>query len=227
MWSYWPTRRRLEVAAVSALDRSRNRGINLNTVNWCDDAVEMAASADCDVVLDCWAAKASRNNIESAMAAGRHVVTANKALIALHGTALAQASEKAGVSLAYEAAVGGGIPVIKALREGFSGNRITKVQGILNGTCNYILSAMRESGRAFDDVLTEAQELGYAEADPSFDVDGVDTAHKLAILASLAFGCEVNFDDVYVEGIRSVSADDIAYASELGYKIKHWVLRNT
>ncbi|MBO43059.1 MAG: homoserine dehydrogenase [Rhodospirillaceae bacterium] len=216
------SQRRLEVAAVSALDRSRNRGINLNTVNWYDDAVEMAASADCDIVLELIGGSegVAKQVCESAIAAGRHVVTANKALIALHGTDLAQASEKAGVSLAYEAAVGGGIPVIKALREGFSGNRITKVQGILNGTCNYILSAMRESGRAFDDVLTEAQKLGYAEADPSFDVDGVDTAHKLAILASLAFGCEVNFDDVYVEGIRSVSADDIAYASELGYKIK-------
>ena len=166
------SQRRLEVAAVSALDRSRNRGINLNTVNWYDDAVEMAASADCDVVLELIGGSegVAKQVCESAIAAGRHVVTANKALIALHGTELAQASEKAGVSLAYEAAVAGGTPVVKALREGFTGNRITKVQGILNGTCNYILTAMRESGCAFDDVLAEAQELGYAEANPSFDV---------------------------------------------------------
>ena len=216
------SQRRLDITAVSARDRSRDRGINLDTVDWYEDAVEMAASADCDIVLELIGGSegVAKDVCESAIAAGRHVVTANKALIALHGTELAQASEKAGVSLAYEAAVAGGTPVVKALREGFTGNRITKVQGILNGTCNYILTAMRESGCAFDDVLAEAQELGYAEANPSFDVDGVDAAHKLAILGSLAFGCEVNFDDVHVEGIRSISADDIAYASELGYRIK-------
>jgi homoserine dehydrogenase len=133
---------------------------------------------------------------------------------------LAQAAEEAGVSLAFEATVAGGIPVIKALREGLAANRIRRVAGILNGTCNFILTSMRERGREFADVLAEAQKLGYAEADPSFDIDGVDTAHKLAILAALAFGRAVRFDDVYVEGIRQVSALDIAFARELGYRIK-------
>src|SRR5262249_9385030 len=144
----------------------------------------------------------------------------NKALLAHHGTALAQAAEKANVALAFEAAVAGGIPVIKALREGLAGNRLKRVTGILNGTCNYILTQMQESKRELDDVLKEAQSLGYAEADPSFDVDGIDAAHKLAILASVAFGTEVSFGAVHVEGIRHVSALDIAFADELGYRIK-------
>jgi homoserine dehydrogenase len=141
---------------------------------------------------------------ETAIAAGRHVVTANKALIAHHGTALAEAAEAAGVTFAYEAAVAGGIPIIKSLREGLIGNARGRVYGILNGTSNYILTAMREGGREFSEVLAEAQALGYAEADPSFDVDGIDTAHKLAILASVAFGCTVDFHAVHVEGIRYV-----------------------
>ncbi|MGH6961456.1 MAG: homoserine dehydrogenase, partial [Dongiaceae bacterium] len=137
-----------------------------------------------------------------------------------HGTALARAAEAAGVTLAYEAAVAGGIPIIKALREGLAGNRVERIYGILNGTCNYILTTMRRTGREFADVLAEAQKLGYAEADPSFDVDGIDAAHKLAILTSVAFGCEINFSGVHVEGIRNVSAMDIAYAEELGFRIK-------
>jgi homoserine dehydrogenase len=148
------------------------------------------------------------------------VITANKALLATHGTALARAAEAAGVTLGYEAAVAGGVPVIKTLREGLAGNRVSRIYGILNGTCNYILSTMRDTKREFTDVLTEAQKLGYAEADPSFDVDGVDTAHKLAILTAVAFGCEVNLAGVHVEGIRDVSALDIAYADELGFRIK-------
>jgi len=158
--------------------------------------------------------------VERSIAGGKHVVTANKALLAHHGTALARAAEVAGVTLAYEAAVAGGIPIIKALREGLAANRVERVYGILNGTCNYILTTMRRTGREFADVLAEAQRLGYAEADPSFDVDGVDAAHKLAILTAVAFGCEVNFAGVHVEGIRNVSAMDIAYAEELGYRIK-------
>jgi homoserine dehydrogenase len=214
--------RQLQVTAVSARDRGRNRGVDLSRFQWFDDAAEMAAKADCDLVVELIGGSdgVARTVCDNALAAGRHVVTANKALLALHGTALAKASEKAGVALAYEAAVAGGIPVVKALREGLTGNRVTKIQGILNGTCNYILTAMRKSGRDFEDVLAEAQELGYAEADPSFDVDGVDAAHKLAILASLAFGCAVNFDAVHVEGIRSITDEDIAYAEELGYRIK-------
>ena len=148
------------------------------------------------------------------------MVTANKALLAHHGTALARAAEAKGVALAYEASVAGGIPIIKALREGLAANNVQRVYGILNGTCNYILTNMRASRRDFAEVLAEAQKLGYAEADPSFDVDGIDTAHKLAILTAVAFGCQVNFDGIQIEGIRPVSALDIAFADELGYRIK-------
>jgi homoserine dehydrogenase len=158
--------------------------------------------------------------VQAAIAAGKAVVTANKALLAIHGATLAAQAEEAQVPLAFEAAVAGGIPVIKALREGLAANRISRVAGILNGTCNYILTVMRERGREFADVLAEAQKLGYAEADPSFDVDGIDAAHKLAILAALAFGRPVAFAAVHVEGIRRVSALDIAFAGELGYRIK-------
>jgi homoserine dehydrogenase len=157
---------------------------------------------------------------EAALAAGKPLVTANKALLAVHGAELAAAAEAAGVALGYEAAVAGGIPIIKALREGLAGNRISRVAGILNGTCNYILTVMREEKRDFHDVLVDAQALGYAEADPSFDIDGIDAAHKLAILAALAFGRPVDFAAVHVEGIRRVSALDISFAEELGYRIK-------
>ena len=214
--------RPLQVTAVSARDKAKDRGVNLSAYQWFDDAVELAAKADADVVVELIGGSegVAKDMTEAAIAAGRNVVTANKALIAHHGTELAHAAEGAGVSLGYEAAVAGGIPIIKALREGLAGNGVSRVYGILNGTCNYILTQMRESGREFDDVLAEAQELGYAEADPSFDVDGVDAAHKLAILASVAFGCEVNFEAVHVEGIRHISPLDIQFAEELGYKIK-------
>jgi homoserine dehydrogenase len=157
----------------------------------------------------------ARALVQTALAAGRPVVTANKALLAIHGATL-----PASAPLLFEAAVAGGIPIIKALREGLAANRISRIAGILNGTCNYILTAMREQKREFADVLAEAQALGYAEADPATDIDGVDAAHKLAILTALAFGRPVSFDDVYVEGIRRVSAADIAFAEELGYRIK-------
>ena len=162
----------------------------------------------------------ARAACEAALAAGRHVVTANKALIARHGTSLAKQAETRGVTLAYEAAVAGGIPIIKTMREGLAANRFSRIYGILNGTCNYILSTMRTSQRDFGSVLAEAQALGYAEADPSFDIDGIDTAHKLAILASLAFGTPVNFDAIHIEGIRHISLMDIHLAEELGYRIK-------
>lgn len=214
--------RPIDVVAVSARDRNRDRGVDLSGVEWFDDAAVMASEADADVVLELIGGEdgIAKPVCENAIAAGRHVVTANKALLAIHGKALAQSAETAGVGLGYEASVAGGIPVIKALREGFAGNRISSIHGILNGTCNYILTTMRETGRAFEDVLAEAQELGYAEADPTFDVDGIDAAHKLALLASVAFGCEVDFESVHVEGIRHVSADDIAFADELGFRIK-------
>jgi homoserine dehydrogenase len=210
------------VTAVSARDRGRDRGVSLAGLRWFDDAVAMASDPGADVVVEAigGADGPARAVVEAALAAGKPVVTANKALLAVHGEALARQAERRGVPLAFEAAVAGGIPVIKALREGLAGNRITRVAGILNGTCNYILTVMRESGREFAEVLAEAQQLGYAEADPSFDVDGIDAAHKLAILAALAFGRPVAFDTVFVEGIRRVSALDIAFAGELGYRIK-------
>ncbi len=214
--------RDLKVVAVSARERKRERGVDLKNMTWYDDPVALARSNDVDVVVELIGGSdgVARHVVETAIAAGKPVVTANKALLAHHGTALAVAAEKAGVALGYEAAVAGGIPIIKALREGLVGNRITRLYGILNGTCNYILSTMRESGRDFADVLSEAQAHGYAEADPSFDIDGVDAAHKLAILTSVAFGCPVNFAGIHVEGIRSITALDISYAAELGYRIK-------
>ena len=214
--------RSVQVTAVSARDRSRDRGLDLSAFAWHDDPVDLARSDEIDIFVELIGGDEgpARDAVEAAIAAGKDVVTANKALIAHHGTALARAAEDAGVALNFEAAVAGGIPIVKAMREGLAGNRYARVYGILNGTCNYILSAMRDSGRDFGDVLDEAQALGYAEADPAFDVDGVDAAHKLAILTSLAFGCPVNLDAVYIEGIRQVSAIDIDFATELGYRIK-------
>lgn len=212
----------IHLSAVSARDRGKDRGIDVSGARWFDDAVAMAADPEVDLVVELigGAEGVARSVVETALSRGASVVTANKALVAHHGTALARQAEAEGAALAYEAAVAGGIPVIKVLREGLSANRIERVHGILNGTCNYILSTMRESGREFGDVLSEAQEFGYAEADPAFDVDGVDAAHKLAILTALAFGCEVDFDALHVEGIRGISALDMEYAEELGYRIK-------
>jgi homoserine dehydrogenase len=210
------------VSAVSARDRGRDRGVDLAGLRWHDDPVGLASDPDVDVVVELIGGSdgPARTLVEAALAAGRPVVTANKALMAVHGAELAEASEQHGAAIAFEAAVAGGIPVIKALREGLAGNRIDRVAGILNGTCNYILTVMRKQGRDFGDVLADAQLLGYAEADPSFDVDGIDAAHKLAILAALAFNRPVDFGAVHVEGIRAISAVDIALASELGYRIK-------
>ncbi len=214
--------RTLTVTAVSARDRGLDRGVDLGGAAWFDDPAAMAADADVDAVVELIGGEdgVAKAVCDRAIAAGRHVVTANKALLARHGAALARASEAAGVALCFEAAVAGGVPIVKALREGLAGNRLSRVYGILNGTCNYILTSMRETGRDFGDALAEAQALGYAEADPGFDVDGIDAAHKLAILTSVAFGREVDFDGVHVEGIRRVSAEDIAFAEELGYRIK-------
>ncbi len=214
--------RAIRVTAVSARNQGRDRGIDLTGGTWHADARALAHDPEVEVVAELigGADGVAKSLVEAAIGAGKQVVTANKALLAHHGTALARAAEAAGVAIAYEAAVAGGIPIIKSLREGLAGNRIQRVYGILNGTCNYILTTMRQTGREFADVLAEAQKLGYAEADPSFDVDGVDAAHKLAILTSVAFGCEVNFAGVHVEGIRHVSATDIAFAEELGYRIK-------
>ena len=214
--------RGITVVAVSARDRNRERAVAWAPARWVDDPVALAQAPDVDVVVELigGSAGAPRALVEQAIAAGKSVVTANKALIAAAGTELARAAERAGVSLLFEAAVAGGIPILKALRESLAGNRLSRVYGILNGTCNYILTNMQETGRPFAEILEEAQGLGYAEADPSFDVDGIDSAHKLAILTSLAFGCAVNLDAVYVEGIRDISPADIAYARELGFRIK-------
>ena len=216
------TGRDIEVTAVSARDPSKDRKISLDGLTWHEDASALASDDNVDVVVELIGGSdgIAKDLVEGAIANGKHVVTANKALVAHHGTALAEAAETAGVVLAYEAAVAGGIPIIKALREGLSANNIDRVYGILNGTCNYILTNMRETGKEFQTVLTEAQELGYAEADPAFDVDGVDAAHKLAILTSLAFGCQVDFNAVHVEGVRHVSPMDIEFAEELDYRIK-------
>ncbi|MEE2997251.1 MAG: homoserine dehydrogenase [Pseudomonadota bacterium] len=214
--------REIKLVAVSAQDRSRDRGLDLSESEWYADAAEMATRANADVVVELigGADGIAREVCSNAIAGGRHVITANKAMLAMHGTMLARAAEKANVALGYEASVAGGIPVIKALREGFAGNRVSSIHGILNGTCNYILTTMRETGRNFDDVLSEAQKLGYAEADPTLDVDGIDAAHKIALLASVAFGTEVDFGSVHVEGIRHITADDIEFADELGFRIK-------
>ncbi len=215
--------RPVAVVAVSARDRNRDRGeLLLSGLRWFDDPVALARDPAIDVVVEAIGGSegAARAVVEAALEAGRPVVTANKALLAIHGAELAALAERAGVALAFEAAVAGGIPVIKALREGLAGNRILRVAGILNGTCNYILTTMRERGREFAEVLADAQRLGYAEADPAFDIDGIDAAHKLAILAALAFGRPVAFADVHVEGIRRIAAMDIAFATELGYRIK-------
>jgi homoserine dehydrogenase len=214
--------RAIAVTAISARDRGRDRGIPLAGLRWYDDPVALAADPNVEVVVEVIGGSEgpAKALVEAALVAGKPVVTANKALLAVHGAALATAAEKAGLPLAFEAAVAGGIPAIKALREGLAANRLSRVVGILNGTCNYILTVMRERGREFADVLADAQKLGYAEADPAFDVDGIDAAHKLAILAALAFGRPVAFGDLHVEGIRNVSALDIAFAGELGYRIK-------
>ena len=214
--------RRIVVVAVSARDRRRDRGVDLSAVRWYEDAAAMAADPEVDAVVELigGADGIALEVVETALAQGKHVVTANKALIAKHGTRLAARAEEAGVALAFEAAVAGGIPIIKALRESLAGNRLSRIYGILNGTSNYILTTMRESGREFGEVLAEAQKLGYAEADPSFDIDGVDAAHKLSILASVAFGRPVDAEGVHTEGIRHVSRLDIDFAEELGFRIK-------
>ena len=216
------TGRKIELVAVSARDRARSRPVDITGVKWFDDPVAMAAAPGIDVVIELIGGSdgIARKTVTAALEHGRHVVTANKALLAHHGSEIAHLAESKKVFLGFEAAVAGGIPILKALREGLAANYVLRVCGILNGTCNYILSQMRATGRGFDAVLKEAQSLGYAEADPRFDIDGIDTAHKLALLAAVCFGSEVDFAGVHVEGIRHITALDIAFAQDLGYRIK-------
>lgn len=214
--------RKIEVTAVCARSRSRDRGIDASGLEWFDDPVALAKSDGIDLFVELIGGEdgPALAAVKSALEIGRPVVTANKALLARHGVALAKLAEESGAQLGFEAAVAGGIPVIKTLREGLGSARIGRVYGIMNGTCNYILTRMGNEGISFEECLKDAQKLGYAEADPTFDVGGFDTAHKLAILASLCFGCEIAPDEIFVEGITTISQADIKVAGDLGYKIK-------
>ncbi len=214
--------RAIETTAVTARDRNRDRGVDLSKTAWFDDAVSLARDADIDVFVELMggAGDPAYSAVKAALQRGIHVVTANKALLAAHGIELAKIAEEKGALLNYEAAVAGGIPVIKALRESMTGNTISRVYGIMNGTCNYILTKMEKEELSFEACLKEAQRLGYAEADPAFDIEGNDTAHKLSILTSLAFGTAIAADDIYLEGITNISIDDIHAAADLGYRIK-------
>ncbi len=213
--------RPIQITMVADLDTARAQAIVGNAVKVVNDARLVIANPDIDIVVELIGGYGiAKQLVLEAIAAGKHVVTANKALLAVHGTEIFAAAHKKGVMVAFEAAVAGGIPIIKALREGLSANRIHWVAGIINGTTNFILSEMRDKGLAFGDVLKQAQALGYAEADPTFDIEGVDAAHKATIMAAIAFGVPVQFDKAYVEGITKLEAQDIRYAEQLGYRIK-------
>ncbi|MEO9574573.1 MAG: homoserine dehydrogenase [Tateyamaria sp.] len=216
------TGRDITITAVSARSRDKDRGFSLSAYAWEDDPVALAKRDDVDVYVELMGgtdgpAKAS---VDAAIAAGKNVVTANKAMLAIHGQSLAEDSENANVSLRYEAAVAGGIPVIKALSEGLAGNDVTRIVGVMNGSCNYILTRMESASLSYEDVFAEADALGYLEADPQLDVGGIDAAHKLAILSSIAFGTQVDFDGIELEGIERVSIEDIQHANDMGFKIK-------
>ncbi len=216
------TGRPIEVVAVCARDRVRDRGLDLTAVDWYGDPADLARTADIDIFVELMGGEdgPAAAAVEAALTAGRPVVTANKALLAARGVALAKLAEANGATIGYEAAVAGGIPIIKTLREAVVGNNVSRVYGILNGTCNYILTRMEEEGLSFEECLADAQRLGYAEADPTFDIEGHDSAHKLAILAALAFGTEVDTDSIHLEGISSITPADLSAAEELGYRIK-------
>ncbi len=214
--------RSIEISAVSARSKDKDRGVDLSAYAWEDDAVALAQRDDVDVYIELMGghdgpAKAST---EAAIAAGKDVITANKALLATHGQALAEAAEAAGCLIRFEAAVAGGIPVVKALTEGLAGNEITRVMGVMNGSCNYILTRMQDAGLTYQEVFDEANALGYLEADPELDVGGIDAGHKLALLSSIAYGTQVDFDAVELEGIGSITIEDINQAADMGYQIK-------
>lgn len=216
------TGREIRVVAVSARNKAGDRGVSLDGMRWVDDAVALAKDEEIDVFVELIGGEdgVAKDAVEAALSAGKHVVTANKALLAKHGISLAKRAEENGVALNYEAAVAGAIPIIKTLRESVAANTIHRVYGILNGTCNYILTEMQDRHLAFADVLKDAQAKGYAEADPTFDIGGFDAAHKLAIITTLAFGSAVAFDEVHVEGIEQITSADIDAAKDLGFIIK-------
>ena len=219
--------RAINIKSAATRDISLPRSCDTSLFELTDDPFSIVNDPKIEVVVELIGGETlAKELILSAISQGKHVVTANKALIAIHGNEIFQAAQDKGVTVAFEAAVAGGISIIKAIREGLAGNRIQRLAGIINGTGNYILTAMRDDGRSFDDVLQEAQELGYAEADPTFDVEGIDAAHKLTILSSIAFGIPLQFDKVYTEGISNITVEDIAYAEELGYHIKHLGIAN-
>jgi len=214
--------RPIEVVAATARSKGKDRGVDLSAIRWIDDPVTLARDPGIDVFVELMGGDGdpAKAAVEAALSSKKPVVTANKALLAKHGYALAQLAEANGVSLNFEAAVAGGIPIIKALREGLAGNSFSRVYGILNGTCNYILTRMEQEKLSFAECLKDAQRLGYAEADPTFDIEGFDTAQKLALLASIAFGTKADADSIYVEGISSIDSADLSAADELGYRIK-------
>ncbi|MDZ7736774.1 MAG: homoserine dehydrogenase [Gammaproteobacteria bacterium] len=214
--------RGIRVTHASARDLDKPREFSTSDITLCEDPFELIDNPDIDIVAELIGGiEPARELILRAIANGKHVVTANKALIALHGNEIFRAAQDKGVVVAFEAAVAGGIPIIKAIREGLSGNHIEQVAGIINGTSNFILSEMRERGHEFETVLDEAKKRGYAEADPGFDIEGTDAAHKLTILAAIAFGIPLQYDKVYTEGITKITPADVSYADELGYRIKH------
>jgi len=207
--------RPIEIISVTAGNKNKDRGVDLSSYDWADSLNAMARDDRLDAVIEMIGGSDGvvKDFVETALKNKKHVVTANKALLAHHGLTLSELAEENGVTIAYEAAVAGGIPVIKTIREGLAANNITRLYGILNGTCNYILTEMRETGRDFGDVLKEAQEKGYAEADPTFDVEGIDAAHKLSLLTALAFGVKPDFDALDVTGISHITATDIKFAT--------------
>ncbi|GJM02687.1 MAG: homoserine dehydrogenase [Rhodomicrobium sp.] len=214
--------RPIEIAAVTARDRNKDRGYDFSPFPWFETPAELAEKADYDVFVELVGGEegAALEATRIALKRGKHVVTANKAMLALHGQELALLAEQNKAGLLFEAAVAGGIPIVKSLKESLSGNRIERIYGILNGTCNYMLTRMQNEGKDFAEILKAAQEEGYAEADPSFDIGGIDAAHKLALLTTLGFGTVTSFDDVYVEGIENITPEDIRASDELGYRIK-------
>jgi homoserine dehydrogenase len=214
--------RAIEIVAVCARSKTKNRGVDLKKMKWFSDPVELAGDLSIDLFVELMGGDRdpAKSAVEFALASGKSVVTANKALLAKHGVRLAQLAEKSGVALNYEAAVGAAIPIVKTLREGLAGNSINRIYGILNGTCNYILTRMEQEKLSFAECLKQAQALGYAEADPTFDIEGHDTAQKLSLLASLAFGTKVDQSAIFREGISSIAAADLAAADELGYRVK-------